>query len=230
MIKKRLYYYLNKNNKPIGPLSKIEFENLQLKEGTKIWHTGLDSWVDYASSKNKEPQTRLNKSLLYGVVGIFVLVFIIFLISNFYTNSKQKQRIMSEAYECEEFQMYLDKFYRDIEFFGINKRKPRTIIIKLAPMQYFDDTKDFHGVSFGYENDDIIEIYINEDSWKNFSRPQKYLLMYHELAHDILNVDDLPNKPENYGKLMCPFISNFDKITMDNFIEMSHELFEKESK
>jgi hypothetical protein len=50
--------------------------------------------------------------------------------------------------------------------------------------------------------------------------------MYHELAHDILNIDDLPDKEENYGKLMCLIFSNLDKITMDDFIEMSHELFE----
>ena len=122
--------------------------------------------------------------------------------------------------------MYLDKFYRDIEFFGINKRKPRSVIMKLAPMQYFENTKDYHGVSYGYKDDNIIEIYINEDSWKKFSRPQKYLIMYHELAHDILNIDDLPDKEENYGKLMCPVFSNLDKITMDDFIEMSHKLFE----
>ena len=101
--------------------------------------------------------------------------------------------------------------------------------MKLAPMQYFEDTKDIHGVSYGYKNDDIIEIYINEDSWKRFSRPQKYLLMYHELSHDILNVDDLPEKEENYGKLMCPYILSYDKISMDEFIEMSHDLFEEES-
>ena len=96
-------------------------------------------------------------------------------------------------------------------------------------MQYFEDTKDVHGLSYGYNNDDIIEIYINEDSWKRMSRPQKYLLMYHELSHDILNVGDLPAKEENYGKLMCPSMLMVDKISMDDFIEMAHALFEEES-
>ena len=36
----------------------------------------------------------------------------------------------------------------------------------------------------------------------------------------------LSEDPENYGKLMCPVFSNFDKITMDDFINMSHDLFE----
>ena len=53
--------------------------------------------------------------------------------------------------------------------------------------------------------------------------------MYHELSHDILNVGDLPFSQENKGKLMCPYMLSNDKISMDEFIEMAHELFEAES-
>ena len=220
------YYYLDTERKPIGPLTKTEFEKLDLKKGTKIWYTGLKQWIDYVPTEKPIAKSSARKLWLL-IVGVLAIIGIVWLCSNASSNSAMKRQIIEGAYDCEEFQMYLDKFYRDIEFIGINKRKPRTIILKLAPMQYFENTKDYHGVSYGYKDDNIIEIYINEDSWKKFSRPQKYLIMYHELAHDILNIDDLPDKEENYGKLMCPVFSNLDKITMDDFIEMSHELLEK---
>ena len=55
----------------------------------------------------------------------------------------------------------------------------------------------------------------------------RYYLMYHELSHDILNVDDLEDTEINVGKLMYPAISTYEKITMDDFIEHSHALFEE---
>ena len=53
--------------------------------------------------------------------------------------------------------------------------------------------------------------------------------MYHELAHDVLNLDDLEAKSWNEGKLMYPAISSYENKNMDEFIENSHALFEKES-
>lgn len=220
------YYYID-NNKSVGPFAKEEFENLHLSEGTKIWYTGLNQWIEY---KPQKKSIKINKKWIGYLLGGSFVFLTIFGIVKIISSASEKHKIIDGAYDCEEFQMYLDKYCRDIEYYGISKRKPHTIIMKLAPMQYFDDTKDYHGVSYGYKNDDIIEIYINEDSWKRLSRPQKYLLMYHELSHDILNVDDLPAKEENYGKLMCPSMLTMDKISMDDFIEMAHELFEEESK
>ena len=43
--------------------------------------------------------------------------------------------------------------------------------------------------------------------------------MYHELVHDILNLDDLDAKTWNEGKLMYPEISSYENKTMDDFIE-----------
>ncbi len=57
----------------------------------------------------------------------------------------------------------------------------------------------------------------------------RYFLMYHELAHDVLNLDDLEAKSLNEGKLMYPAISSYENKNMDEFIENSHALFEKES-
>jgi len=55
----------------------------------------------------------------------------------------------------------------------------------------------------------------------------RYYFIYHELAHDVLNLDDLSDSPENEGKLMYPAIASYESKTMDNFIESSYELFEE---
>ena len=50
--------------------------------------------------------------------------------------------------------------------------------------------------------------------------------MYHELAHDVLNIDDLSDLPSNNGRLMCPYINTYEITHMDQFIEASYELFD----
>jgi len=47
----------------------------------------------------------------------------------------------------------------------------------------------------------------------------RYFIMYHELTHDILNLNDLKYLPENEGKLMYPELENYNEKTMDDFIE-----------
>ena len=44
-------------------------------------------------------------------------------------------------------------------------------------------------------------------------------LMYHELAHDILNLDDLEMNPSHERKLMYPAINTYENVSMDDFIE-----------
>ena len=137
------YYYLGTERKPIGPLTKSEFEKLNLKKGTKIWYTGLKQWIDYVPTEKPIAKSSARKLWLL-IVGVLAIIGIVWLCSKASSNSAMKRQIIEGAYDCDEFQMYLDKFYRDMEFIGINKRKPRTIIMKLAPMQYFENTKDYH--------------------------------------------------------------------------------------
>jgi Zn-dependent peptidase ImmA (M78 family) len=125
--------------------------------------------------------------------------------------------------------MYVDKFYRDLEVYGIRAVRPETIIIKFARLETTNKYKGYNGVSFGYNNDDIIEIYINPLSWEQGSKARRYWLMYHELAHDILNAEHVEAIPENKGKLMYPHSSNFKISDMDEFIEAYQALFEEYS-
>lgn len=238
------YYYVNGDKSSVGPFTLKEFLILQLSPDTLIWFTGLDKWrplreFDFLMPKQDKPckdnsktsNTRFkdwfgaNKKIAYIVLSAISVLLLIVLLSRCNSSAVQKRHIAEHAYENEELYVYLENFYRDIEFFGINKRKSKSVCLKMAPMQYFNDTKDYYGVSYGYDNDDVIEIYINEDAWSKLNRAQKYALMYHELGHDVLNLRDLPNTPGSYNKLMSPCMDRFDHLTMDQFIDMSHELF-----
>ena len=44
-------------------------------------------------------------------------------------------------------------------------------------------------------------------------------------AHDILNIDDLDDSIDNYGKIMFPYISRYNTLTMDDFIDNMNQLF-----
>lgn len=138
--------------------------------------------------------------------------------------------IAASSYDADEdFNFYVDKFYRDLTVYGLNPRKPAITIIKFAKLDQMKNTTHIHGVSFGINDDSRIEIYINPTAWQNFKKPMRYFLMYHELSHDVLNVDDLEDISSNDGKLMYPALSSFENKNMDDFIEASHALFEKEA-
>ena len=126
----------------------------------------------------------------------------------------------------ENFEVYLDKFYREIEFFGINKVRPKKINITLEPLESFKESSHLHGFSLGYKNDDIIEIYINKRSWNTFSKAQKHYLIFHELCHDVLNLVDLNDNNTSEKKIMYPSMENYSFLTMDDFIENFHNLLE----
>ena len=185
-------------------------------------------------TNNKPPLTNKKPSNLgKWLIGTVVVIFISFLVYSSIRNQSEVNlynEIAANSYESDEnFEMYVEKFYRDLEFYGIYPKKPKTTIIRLSKLDQLDNTTHIHGLSFGSEDDDKIEIYINPSTWKSFNKPMKYFLLYHELAHDILNVDDLEATSYNEGKLMYPEISSYENKNMDDFIESAHALFEEQS-
>jgi hypothetical protein len=167
------------------------------------------------------------------LIGAVAVLFISFLA---YSSIESKpdvnlyNEIVANSYDSDEnFEMYVEKFYRDLEYFGVFPKKPKKTIIKLSKLDQLDNLTHIHGLSFAAGNDDKIEIYINPSTWKKFNKPMRYFLMYHELAHDILNVADLKAISANEGKLMYPEISSYENKNMDDFIESSHALFEEQS-
>ena len=45
------------------------------------------------------------------------------------------------------------------------------------------------GGSYGKDNDDVIHIRIDRNKWSKLSKTQKKWVMFHELGHDVLNLD-----------------------------------------
>jgi hypothetical protein len=191
--------------------------------------------ADSRYSDNSGAQLKLNKSntgkWVIGVMVLLVVTLIAIAVARKQSEASLYDEIVAISYDADEnFDMYVEKFYRDLEVYGIFPTKPKSTIIKFARLDQLAKTTHIHALSFGHNDDNRIEIYINPSSWQQFSKPMRYFLMYHELAHDILNLDDLKNHPINEGKLMYPEISGYDNKTMDDFIESFHSLFEQESK
>mgnify|MGYP000565689088 CR=1 FL=1 len=186
--------------------------------------------VEKTTSKQKN--TKLPERFLILLSGLILFTLII---RNWDFNEEKTDILYNEislnSYNSDEdFSLYVEKFYRDLEYFGIYPKKPQITIIKFSRLDQMDKTTHIHGLSFGGNDDDRIEIYINPSTWKKFNKPLRYYLMYHELAHDVLNLDDLDVNNSNKGNLMYPEISSYESITMDDFIESSHALFEEVAK
>lgn len=197
------------------------------------------------SKENREPHHALkksnrknstNKPFTIALLNKILIAFVVLVVASLLIHSAIKDRskdkfydeIVANSYETDEnFNMYVDKFYRDLEYYGIFPRKPKTTTIKFSKLDELENTTHIHGISFGGGDDERIEVYINPSSWKQFNKPMRYYLIYHELAHDILNLEDLEPKPENAGKIMYPEISNYENKNMDDFIESFHALFEE---
>jgi len=249
------YFYTNGVEK-FGPFSLEDLMQQNITAETKVWYYGLKDWTSISEIEElksianlillkpevtKPLQKTINKSksnrprnFIKWVSIVFIILLII--VVGYFTNYNQRenklyQEISSSAYEADvDFDFYVKKFYRDLEVFGIFPKKPQTTIIKFAGFDHITDATHIHGISYGVNDDDKIEIYINPSTWEKFNKPKRYYLMYHELSHDVLNVHDLKDIPSNYGKLMYPIIVSYESITMDDFIESSHELFDEVAK
>lgn len=222
-------YYYQDNGKSYGPFTKKEMISKNLANGTYIWYKGLDSWVPIERMKELRSN---HKNRQIKIITIIVLVIIAIIVTckllSSINDSKIDNEIRTAAYDdpSVDFNVYVDKFYRDLEVYGIRPTKPQTCIIKFSKVDEIKGATEINGISYGYKNDNIVEIYINPTFWKQASKAQRYWLMYHELSHDLLNLEDLPATPANEGKLMYPYSSSFDIQNMDEFIEAFHELFD----
>ncbi len=166
------------------------------------------------------------REFLTGLIFLGVLIFLFFGIIKFSQNMSI-QPIRNLSYETnEDLKPYIDKFFRDLNNHGINYVIPQDFVVKFSDLESHKTTSHTHGISFGFNDDDKVEIYINKRSWDSFNKTQKYYIIYHELSHDILNLDDLSDLDKNYGKIMYPFISRYDSFTMEDFIVNMKNLFE----
>ena len=161
-----------------------------------------------------------------GIIFLGLIVIMIFGLIKFSEYNSVKP-IRNLSYESnEELKPYIDKFFRDLDNNNVPYIIPQNFIVKFSDLESYKNTSHIHGISLGYEDDDRVEIYINKRSWESFNKTQRYYSVYHELSHDILNLDDLSESDNNYGKIMYPYISKYDNLKMNDFITNMKILFD----
>ena len=164
---------------------------------------------------------------LFKIGFIFIFTISIFIGVKIFQKNKNSEDIRELSYDSnEEIKPYIDKFFRDLNNHGLTPVIPQDFIVKFSDLESHKNTSHTHGISFGYKDDDRVEIYINKNSWNSFNKTQKYYIVYHELSHDILNLDDLNDSDENYGDIMYPYISKYDDLKMNDFIKNMKLLFD----
>lgn len=164
---------------------------------------------------------------LFKIGFIFIFTISIFIGVKIFQKNKNSEDIRNLSYDSnEEIKPYIDKFFRDLNNHGLTPVIPQDFIVKFSDLESHKNTSHTHGISFGYKDDDRVEIYINKNSWNSFNKTQKYYIVYHELSHDILNLDDLNDSDENYGDIMYPYISKYDGLKMNDFIHNMKLLFD----
>jgi len=228
----KVWYYGLEHWTKLADLDELKAITNSLPPPLKNTKEIVEKQAEIANEMNiKISPSKNRKKLIRG--GFIAFVSILALCIIFFFIQKQNQynlyqEIKSSSYEADvDFDFYVEKFYRDIAVYGIFPKKPTTSIIKFAKFDHITDATHIHGISCAINDDDKIEIYINPSTWNSFKKPLRYYLIYHELAHDVLNLDDLANSSENEGKLMFPAIASYEAKTMDEFIESSHALFEE---
>jgi hypothetical protein len=242
-------YYFIQNGSKQGPFTKEELSNAHISPNTLVWFYPLKDWVKASDAPGLESllfdHINPSKKQYYEIFFVFIglaLLFVAVLFGHSSTNEKPEAKpsantdigktniyreISSQAFDADvDFDMYVEKFYRDARFWGISPTRPKETIIKFAPLDEISGLTHIHGISFGRNDDEKIEIYINPSTWKVFNKPMRYVLMYHELAHDVLNLKDLDQTESSEGKLlMYPALADFRSFTMDEFIVSSQIVF-----
>ena len=89
----------------------------------------------------------------------------------------------------------IEIFLIDCKLKGLNFPK-NTIVAKFESLE-----GNIIGVSTGKDNDQLIKIKIDPKAWSESSIPKRWYLLYHELGHDVLNLEH-----GNGGKMMFNFI------------------------
>lgn len=139
------------------------------------------------------------------------------MLSTYYNNYKRIKRLeksikSSNSWENPIANDYMQNFLREYRIDDEFSLKQIQFIEKF-PDQFdarqiildIDDElelNDLVGISFGMDNDDIIDIYIDNSFWETSEEMVRKRLIYHELGHDVLNLDHSED-PNNF---MFPYI------------------------
>ena len=231
---KDFYYQWNGENN--GPYSFNEIVDKKLPQGTYVWYDGLDSWIPIENVPLFRESYKSGKWWLWKAIGLSIalcagtVLFGFMFVANSEVETlmaelELKNKIDKIAYDdpSVDFQIYLDQFYKDLKYYNYTPEQPDNVIIKFAELNKIPETRNAAGISFGCNKDYCIEIYIDPAVWLIANDAQKFWIMYHELAHDILNLDHVDKTQDNVGQLMYPDIP--ENCNMDDFKKAYHEAF-----
>ena len=208
-----------KEGKEIG-LSANYYENGQLnfkttyKEGKK---DGLYVWY-YKNGQLKQKGSYQDDKQ----VGIWEIYYENGQLKNkvTYVNGKRKYNFRSligdtniqdvNVYDLEAMIIF---FIKDCELNNIKLPSDYKITSTFEPL---DD--GVLALSFGIFNDEEIIIRVNPKEWSNASNPKRWYIMYHELGHDVLNLQHGQG-----GKMMFSYTEN--NYTWDDFFDDKYYMF-----
>ncbi|MDG1823113.1 MAG: hypothetical protein P8H25_07070 [Flavobacteriaceae bacterium] len=126
----------------------------------------------------------------------------------------------------DELIIFVEKFYRDLNNNSISTTIPEEFSVKFSNLDKDELTCDSHGVSYGMFDDSKVDILINKKSWDSFSTVQKYYILYHEMFHDVFNLEHSKNI-EDFGEIMYPGFSKYDTLYMEDFLNSLNKLLNK---
>ena len=231
---KDFYYQWNGENN--GPYSFNEIVDKKLPKGTYVWYDGLDSWIPIENVPLFRESYKSGKWGLWKAIGSSIalcagaVLFGFMFVANLEVETRMaelelKNKIDKIAYDdpSVDFQIYLDQFYKDLKYYNYTPEQPDNVIIKFAELNKIPETRNAAGISLGCNKDYCIEIYIDPAVWLIANDAQKFWIMYHEFAHDILNLDHVDKTQDNVGQLMYPEI--LENYNMDDFKKAYHEAF-----
>ena len=85
----------------------------------------------------KPKKSKLNRWIIRTAVLIVISILIIRLVQK-QSEANLYKEIVTNSYNADEdFDIYVEKFYRDLEFYGIFPKKPKTKIIKFSNIDCF---------------------------------------------------------------------------------------------
>lgn len=90
--------------------------------------------------------------------------------------------------------LMVDIFLEDCANNGIHV-KHQEVVTSFEPLE-----GNILGLSYAMNNDNLIKIRIDPEKWANASVPKRWYLLYHELGHDVLNLEH-----GSGGKMMFNF-------------------------
>ena len=138
------------------------------------------------------------------IVFYIIILFSIWFCSIYYQDYKKTNQFIKDLKKSITYHDHqIDKIYND---FLVNTNvdlSSQNVSISLVnfpyvfdwqTIAYYEDSdinslNDLIGFAAGKDNDDKVEIYLSYKDWKSLSSYEKKKLLYHELLHDVFNLE-----------------------------------------